>query len=234
MGLESFKTNESEKVDSKQYEHKGEDTIINTEQLKKDGIGGTEELDIIRTDGESDEHYDTKANIAIQLYNIGWAVYVEQQVELDSGEKFVADIIAINSSDTEIDLNIPYTDMIIVEVGNYAQTRAKKALKLSEVVVWVESGGELADAVVIQDIFEDSEYFYFDSKYSHTDSEGNKVKPKLSNLHVNRYKEIAKTILAMTGGISNVDEATQYVNQNTEFNVTNDDMEKILSNLGFI
>jgi len=227
MGLESFNTehNESDSLDNID----DESTDVGTQYESIDDT----DLDLARHHSEGDEHFNTKSRIAIQLYNTGWDVSVEGKVNLTTGEYIQADITAFGGPDDDIELNIPDVDSMIVEVGSYEQSKARKALDVVDVVLWVGKGNSLSDAVVIQHLVPEKAQKQFKSRYEYTNSDGEKIEPELDGIYVERYKSIAKKILSTFNQITGPSQVVSYINANTDYDITYKEAEKILSAMGF-
>ena len=74
MGLDSFKTQENNDSNNEDEE----DIYEKNSTLE---------------DGESDKHFNTKSNIAIQMDKMGWNVYVEKGIRIDQEHHIIDDII---------------------------------------------------------------------------------------------------------------------------------------------
>jgi len=227
MGLENFNTENSES-DSL-------DSVNNESTSTRNQYGSIDdtELDLVRHHSEGDEHFNTKSRIAIQLHNTGWDVSVEGKVNLATGDYIQADVAAFGGPDGDAELNISDVDSMIVEVGGYDQPRAKKALDVVDVVLWVGKGDSLSDAVVIQHLVPEKTQKQFESAFEYTNSDGDKVEPELDGIYVERYKLIAKEILSTFNQITGPSQVVSHINANTDHEIKYEEAEKILSVMGF-
>lgn len=227
MGLENFNTENSESDSS--------DSVNNESTSTRNQYGSIDDtdLDLVRHHSEGDEHFNTKSRIAIQLYNTGWDVSVEGKVNLATGEYIQADVAAFDGPDGNVELNMPDADSMIVEVGSYDQPRAKKALDVVDVVLWVGKGESLSDAVIIQHLMPEKAQNEFESLYEYRNSDGDKIEPELDGIYVERYKLIAKEILSTFNQITGPSQVASHINDNTDYDINYKEAEKILSAMGF-
>ena len=226
MGLDSFKTQENNDSNNEDEE----DIYEKNSTLEDSG-----ELNLVQSDGESDKHFNTKSNIAIQMDKMGWNVYVEKGIRIDQEHHIIADIIVSGKpEDDNIELNIPDVESMIIEIGSYSQSRARKALNVVDIVLWIAKGKPLSDAVVIQDLVPEDKQHHFKSTYTYTNAYGNEIEPKLDNIYVDRYKQIAKELLAAFNTITDPAKAADYINDSTEYSISEHEAEVILTDVGFI
>lgn len=227
MGLEDFSTEDGESSSSDNMDGKSTNT-----RTQYGSIDDTD-LDLVRQHAEGDEHFNTKSRIAIQLHNTGWDVSVEGKVNLATGEYIQADVAAFDGPDGDVELNISDVDSMIVEVGSYDQPRAKKALDVVDVVLWVGKGESLNDAVIIQHLMPEKTQNEFESLYEYRNSDGDKIEPELDGIYVERYKVIAKEILSTFNQITGPSQVVSHINANTDHEINYEEAEKILSAMGF-
>jgi len=187
------------------------------------------------TGSEGKDHFNTKSRVAIQMYKMGWNVSVEKYVSIENNGHLEVDILAIGDPDNiSTDMRIPADSIIAVEIGGYSQPRAKKILNVVDAVLWIGKGKNLSDAVVIQDLVPQDEEYSFKKSYTYESNTGKEIEPKLDKLYVDRYKMIAKEIMAAFNSVDNIESVMSYLNNCTDYSVTEPELEKILTAIGFI
>ena len=227
MGLEDFNNEDSKSGESGDIDNESADSHSQYRNID------STDLDLIRQHAEDDEHFNTKSRVAIQLHNMGWDVSVEERINITADEYIRADVAAFGGADSDIKLNIPNAESVVVEVGDYNQSKAEKTLDVVDVILWVKNGGSLSDAVVIQSLVPEKSQERFENTYEYVGPSGNEVQPKLDSIHVERYKPVAKEILATFNHITGPSQIVDYINANTDRDIEYEDAEKILSAMGF-
>lgn len=228
MGLEEFTTQETSNNSSV------DKTTELEEELTKYGDINDTDLNLVRHHAEGKDHFNTKSRIAIQLHNTGWNVSVEETLHVTTQKRIQADVFASGGTFNYTEDNMLDIDRMAVEIGHFSQSRAKKTLRVVDVLFWADIGDSLNDAVMIQAIGSTEEDRTYGIAHEYKNSDGEVIEPDLSNIYVDRYKAIAKEILEAFNQPEDPSKIAGYVNNHTEHRLKSVEAEKLLSTMGFI
>lgn len=220
MGLDSFDSGDEER---------------STERPKQvSEYGRKKDLNLKLCEDTDKEYYNTRATVAIQLYRAGFDVRVDETITIESGDTINVDILALNHNGIDSALNMRDVHSVIVNIGEYTQLEATDALSASDIVLLIDEGNTLSDAVVIRGLYSNHDENYIRDVYDYSVVREDNKTPSLHNLHVNRYLDMMKEILISYDDLDTVSDMCDYINENTEYTTDDGEVMRVLSEIDLL